>query len=439
MNLGISYGSLGDFRRAIEYHEKALQIAINIGDHTTESGCYLNLGNAYSDLGDFKRTIECYRKALQTAIEIGYRKVELACYNGLGKVYNDMGDFKHAIEYNEKSLQMAIEIGDRVVESKSSMNLGISYGSLGDFRRAIEYNEKSLQMAIEIGDRATEAKCYTNLGVAYAKLDDFGRSIENYSQALKIAIEIGDVEQERMISFNIGIEYNESNPRMAYNYLSRSIELSEIIRGKLVEEHYEREFQAKASDAYQLMVPLSLKLESEKEALEYTERSKSRAFLDLMATTDIEPTVEPTSEMKALLKDEQSCLIDLRAIQTRNLRPPSTPLEIGKVDAVREKLNQIYDRWKNSTRIRVRPQGKNINSGRDAGSTHFVKKRDSYVEYLSRTKKHLSLRFLQKTKNSTQRQLSSLYKNLTNMFPTSTVKLQITILKASQSAVLGVV
>ena len=46
-SLGNSYQSLGDYRKAIEYHEKHLKIAIEIGDRAGEEGAYGNLDNAY--------------------------------------------------------------------------------------------------------------------------------------------------------------------------------------------------------------------------------------------------------------------------------------------------------------------------------------------------------------------------------------------------------
>ena len=44
--LGIAYHSLGDFRKAIEYHEKDLKIAIEICDRAGEGRSYANLGIA---------------------------------------------------------------------------------------------------------------------------------------------------------------------------------------------------------------------------------------------------------------------------------------------------------------------------------------------------------------------------------------------------------
>ena len=44
-SLGIAYHSLGDFRRALEYHEKDLSIAKDVGDRAGEGRAYCNLGN----------------------------------------------------------------------------------------------------------------------------------------------------------------------------------------------------------------------------------------------------------------------------------------------------------------------------------------------------------------------------------------------------------
>jgi len=39
-NLGNAYDSLGDFQKAMDYHEKHIQIAIEIGDRAGKGGGY---------------------------------------------------------------------------------------------------------------------------------------------------------------------------------------------------------------------------------------------------------------------------------------------------------------------------------------------------------------------------------------------------------------
>ncbi|XP_044168970.1 tetratricopeptide repeat protein 28-like [Acropora millepora] len=206
-NLGIVYKSLGDFRKAIEHHEKHLKIAIEIGDRAGEGRAYGNLGIAYTSLGDFRKAIEYHEKHLKIAIEIGDQAGEGRAYGNLGNAYTSLGHFRKAIQYYEKDLKIAIEIGDRAGEGGAYGNLGIAYRSLGDFRKAIEYHEKHLKIEIEIGDRAGEGRAYANLSIAYRSQGEFRKAMEYHEKALKIAIEIGDRAGEGRAYHNIGNVY----------------------------------------------------------------------------------------------------------------------------------------------------------------------------------------------------------------------------------------
>ena len=203
-----------------------------------------------------------------------------------------------------------------------------------------------MEIAIEIGERLGESKCYTNLGVAYGNLRDFRKAIEYQNKALEIAREIGDLDSERIAAQILALVYSDhlNNPELAYDYCRKSIELSEKIRGRLVEEEHKLGFFSCISDAYQYMVPLCLKLKKEDEALEFVERGKSRAFLDLLATTKIKPSVKVIPELKSLLDEEESYLVKLREVQTQHLRQKKVTVAPGEVDRIFEKLNLIYNK-----------------------------------------------------------------------------------------------
>ena len=58
----------GELGKAIECHEKDLEIAIEIGDRAREGEAYGNLGCAYDSIGDFPKAIEYHEKYLKLAI-----------------------------------------------------------------------------------------------------------------------------------------------------------------------------------------------------------------------------------------------------------------------------------------------------------------------------------------------------------------------------------
>ena len=56
-SLGFAYHNLGNFQKAIQYHERHLQIAKDVGDKAGETRAYGNLGIAYQRLVDFHKAI----------------------------------------------------------------------------------------------------------------------------------------------------------------------------------------------------------------------------------------------------------------------------------------------------------------------------------------------------------------------------------------------
>ncbi|MGC2681180.1 MAG: tetratricopeptide repeat protein, partial [Candidatus Nitrosopolaris sp.] len=275
------------------------------------------------------------------------------------------GDYSKAIDYHKKAVNIAKETRDKTRESHCYANLGNAYHNLGNYTKDIEYEEKALEIKKEIGDKAGESSCYINLGNAYHNLGDYTKAIEYQEKALKLAKEIGDVYSEAIAQLSLGIIYNEQKPEMAYNNFKRSIDLTELIGGKIIEEVHRMGFyasHASRADVYQFMVPVCLRLDKDKEAFEYAERSKSKVFLYLLAASNLRPTIPIiTRELKSLLDDEEKCLMMLRQIQTRHSRSmidvtvnvrgingasavsPDND-EVEPSDYILSELNKIYDR-----------------------------------------------------------------------------------------------
>ena len=202
--------NISNFKKAIEYSEKALEINKTTGDKAGELRCYANIGIAYDGLGDFGSVIKYNEKALEIAKAIGNKVEEAKCYAGLGAAYGVLRDAERVIKYHEKALEIAKEIGNKAEEAKfyrCYIGLGSAYDSLGDFRKAIDYYEKALQIGKAMGDKAGEAACYGNLGNTQNNLQNFKKAIELHKKALKIAKAIGNKAEEARCYINLGSAY----------------------------------------------------------------------------------------------------------------------------------------------------------------------------------------------------------------------------------------
>jgi tetratricopeptide (TPR) repeat protein len=201
-NLGLAYFSLGEYRRAISFHEQSLEIKREIGDRRGEAASLGNLGNAYASLGEYRWAISFHEQHNEIARAIGDRRGEATSLGNLGNAYASLGEYRWAISFHEQHNEIAREIGDRRGEATSLGGLGNAYGSLGEYRRAISFHEQHNEIAREIGDRFGEAASLGNLGNAYKLLGEYRQAISFYEQCLEIMRAIGDRHGEARSLFN---------------------------------------------------------------------------------------------------------------------------------------------------------------------------------------------------------------------------------------------
>ena len=127
--LETDYKSLDEIKRSIEFKETLLS---ELSKDDEISGYLLNsLGILCNQIGLYKKAIEYHEKALVIAQEIGDRQGEGNALGNLGLAYSNLGQVRKAIEYHEQALEIAKEIGDGWGEGADLGNLGIVYSNLG--------------------------------------------------------------------------------------------------------------------------------------------------------------------------------------------------------------------------------------------------------------------------------------------------------------------
>jgi len=109
-NLGVAYAVLGETRRAIEFHEQDLQIALETGDRRGEGQTLGNLGVAYAALGETRRAIEFYEQRLVIARETGDHRGEGKALWNMALAVDQLEDRAQAIIHAEAALAIYEQI-----------------------------------------------------------------------------------------------------------------------------------------------------------------------------------------------------------------------------------------------------------------------------------------------------------------------------------------
>ena len=112
---------MGDFNQA--HHKLNLNIAKEVGNRAGEGQAYGSIAGDYGSMGNFKEAINYNKEELKIAEEMGDRaQVGRAC-SGLGSGFQSIGDFKRAIEYHNRHLSIAQELVDSAAEGPGYLNL----------------------------------------------------------------------------------------------------------------------------------------------------------------------------------------------------------------------------------------------------------------------------------------------------------------------------
>jgi tetratricopeptide (TPR) repeat protein len=112
--------------KAIEYHEKALAIAKEIGDRRGEGGLLGNLGQTYSDLGQVEKAIEYSEKALVIKHEIGDSYGEATHLAILGHSLILQNKLEKAIREYDKAVSIAEETKNRQNQNEARYGQALS-------------------------------------------------------------------------------------------------------------------------------------------------------------------------------------------------------------------------------------------------------------------------------------------------------------------------
>ncbi|MFC1624163.1 tetratricopeptide repeat protein [Candidatus Omnitrophota bacterium] len=166
-NLGILYGDMKNFKKAISLFEKAVKLNPKNGEP------HHNLGQAYSFIGNREKAIASYDRAVELYPD---PLDDARTYHRLGDLYNDIGDQEEAIS----SYKKAIESNPNYL--KAYNNLGALYSSRNEIEKAVEV----LTKLIEIDPQ--NAGAYINLSAAHYRSGKYELAVQYFHKAQSLGM-----------------------------------------------------------------------------------------------------------------------------------------------------------------------------------------------------------------------------------------------------------
>jgi CHAT domain-containing protein len=381
--LGSSYDYTGDYEKARTNFEYALAISKQIGYKSGECSCQLNLSMVYRNLNNYPESLACLDKAKGIALEIGNKQRLAETYLQYGFVHDDLGNYPKAEKFflsafdtilpyiincpirflallhknlaatyfaltKYEDSECYLKVAEKLdIISKNEDALAITRMNLGTISHirnknvdAIEYYQKSLSVFQNLGNKREAGHALLNMGIAYSELDD-KKAQKCFADALKLGKEVNDLNLLMQLHLQFGRLYYSTNKQLSFEHLEKSIKFHELQRSYIINYNMSIFFNLRLRyDAFEFIVPLCVELDKKQEAFEYTEKSKSNAFIELLKTTRIEPK-GISDKLGSLLEKETTLLEKMINYQRPNINYDSLPhLETNTITS---ELEKIYD------------------------------------------------------------------------------------------------
>ncbi|UCE10870.1 MAG: tetratricopeptide repeat protein [Candidatus Thorarchaeota archaeon] len=247
---GILYWYQGKLDRAIECHEKSMEIAEKLTDTEGIASALNNLGLVHWSKGNLQKAIELYRQGLAIREELGGKPEIAILLNNLGNVHTLTGDLDKALDYHQQALEIRSYLGNDQDIVTTLINIGSIYQMKGLLDKARSNYERSLEISKERGFRSNEALALNNLGSIYSLTGELELALDCLTESLKINEELGNRQEIALALINLGAIHQRSG--------DSEIALEEYKRGLMIYEEVGNEHYIAITLYYQLSLALEL-------------------------------------------------------------------------------------------------------------------------------------------------------------------------------------
>jgi tetratricopeptide (TPR) repeat protein len=229
-NIGVIYKQGGDFQRAIQYFEQALEWRRRVKDRMGEAQTLDNMGQSYLSMGQFDKALAYLNEALPIRQEVRDQRGEGVTLDNFAGVYMGEGQYGKAIEFFEKALPILHQAGAKEEEANALAGLGGAYSMLSRYDKAAEILEQALLVAQQAKNRQAEGAILNNLGQTYENLGKYDQAANTLNQALAIDREIKARPDESACLNNLSAVYMDLGQ---YSEAAKMLEASLAISREL--------------------------------------------------------------------------------------------------------------------------------------------------------------------------------------------------------------
>ncbi len=384
-NIGIVYLKLGKYEEALSNYRRAGEISREVGFLAGEAKSLMNVGSVLEKIGQYADALDHYEKSIVIFRKIENPVEESRVATNIGVVYNHIGKYDKALEQFAKSIEILKKTDDALSVAYIDTNIGTARLYSQDYEQALRSYKSALKTFQATGNVFEEANVLLNIGVIYSSLGQFSEALTHLQKALEANRQVNNMHGEMITLLNIGIIYKDQGRyEDAVNTLYEAIAISTwydipevgwraqsamgmVFRksgdGREAVKYYEfalddieklyrftkglnrEERFAMMGDkrfVFKEFIDLLLELHKkypekgyDKKAFAVSEKSKSKAFQELMARAGAKTVLAGDDNFLKMIEKEKSLLEEVNALRQRLKSELAKPNGESNPDVIR--------------------------------------------------------------------------------------------------------
>jgi tetratricopeptide (TPR) repeat protein/DNA-binding CsgD family transcriptional regulator len=216
-NLGVILTIWGDYGKAIEVMEEALEIDLEHHGEEVAATDYNTIGKIYSYWGQPEKAVQYYEKALEIDRRLKNDNKVSIRLNSIGTVYKDMGEYDLALKYFFEALEIDSLAGLKDKVAVRLHNIGHTLYLKGDYQEARAYLNQAESIFRELKDPVNLASTLYTLGGLYHEMNEYARARLYLEEGLTMARTSRLQHQEQKILETLAeVYYHLGMPSRAY-------------------------------------------------------------------------------------------------------------------------------------------------------------------------------------------------------------------------------
>lgn len=325
-NLGVTYFLLGRYNEALTLFDEASDAFLADGRERHAMLVELFVSDCLLQLRRFPDVLE---KCAQVRLLFNQRGMRLEVARAIlneASANASLGRYTDALTSLEEARELFLEETNPVAVADADLQTARVRFSQEEFSQSLATAQYSAGVFESHSLPVDLARALLVAARAAIALDQFEKASDLVNRALKIGEKLGiPTLSYQGHHLHGSLALKQQQPERGLAAFEKSIEELERLYGRLMIEH-RADFAADKSSVYEDIVALCLDLDLPRRGLEYSERAKSRALLDLVAHR-LDLRVEVRSESDQPLVDQ---LLRLRAERDRLYRRWETGEPAGR-------------------------------------------------------------------------------------------------------------